>query len=280
MSKRQITKQVLSWQLPTAWVAPVVAALHASTARDLDGLEVFAGAKHLTAGCRSHGLLFETIEVQDGADQDVLTPAGLAKSISFLCRVKTRGLLWLGIPCSSWVFVGRSNAQRYFFHPEGNTNNEYTSRHNQIAEVGMNLAWLAHCLGVFFVIEQPSSSALFSWWPMLRTLFRCGCTRVSISLGSFGAPSQKSLVLHGTTPWLKDVQDASKSFRPQNPGKRQPLVQKKTIKLGIRISGKAHTLKKSGEYPPRFGDLIGQLQSKIHTQKKVRTRLFSIRDGL
>ena len=161
MSKRQITKQVLSWQLPTAWVAPAVAALHASTARDLDGLEVFAGAKHLTAGCRSHGLLFETIEVQDGADQDVLTPAGLAKTISFLCRVKTRGLLWLGIPCSSWVFVGRANAQRYFFHPEGNTNNEYTSRHNQLAEVGMNLAWLAYCLGVFFVIEQPSTSVLF-----------------------------------------------------------------------------------------------------------------------
>ena len=139
MSKKEIDRirrQVLSWQLPTAWVDLVVAALHASTARDLDGLEVFAGAKHLTAGCRSHGLLFETIEVEDGADQDVLTPAGLAKTISFLCRVKTRGLLWLGIPCSSWVFVGRSNAQRYFFHPEGNTNNEYTSRHNHLAEVG------------------------------------------------------------------------------------------------------------------------------------------------
>ena len=94
MSKKELRRLVLSWQLPTAWVALVVAAL-ASTARDLDGLEVFAGAKHLTAGCRSHGLLFETIEVQDGADQDVLTPAGLVKSISFLCRVKTRGLLCL-----------------------------------------------------------------------------------------------------------------------------------------------------------------------------------------
>ena len=223
-------------------------------------------------------IAFETIEVEDGADQDVLTPAGLAKTISFLCRVKTRGLLWLGIPCSSWVFVGRSNAQRYFFHPEGNTNNEYTSRHNQIAEVGMNLAWLAYCLGVFFVIEQPEQSVLFSWWPMQLTLFRCGCNRVSITLDSFGAPSQKSLVLHGTAPWLEDVQDASRSLRPQNRGKRQTLVHRKTIKLGIRITGKVKSLKKSEEYPPRFGDLIGQLQSKIHTQNKVRKRLFSIKD--
>ena len=161
MCKKEIRRRVLSWQLPTAWVALVVAALHASTARELDGLEVFAGTKHLTAGCRSHGLLFGTIEVEDGADQDVLTPAGLAKTISFLCRVKTRGLLWLRIPRSSWVTVARSKERRYFFHPEGNTNNEYTSRHNQLAEVGMNLAWLAYCLGVFFVIEQPSSSVLF-----------------------------------------------------------------------------------------------------------------------
>ena len=148
MSKKEIDRirrQVLSWQLPTAWVTLVVAALHVSTARDLDGLEVFAGAKHLTAGCRSHGLLFETIEVEDGADQDVLTPAGLAKTISFLCRVKTRGLLWLGIPCSSWVFVGRANAQRYCFHPEGNTNNEYTSRHNQLAEEWEAIANLSEC---------------------------------------------------------------------------------------------------------------------------------------
>ena len=69
MCKKEIRRRVLSWQLPTAWVDPVVAALHASTARDLDGLEVFAGAKHLTAGCRSHGLLFETIEVEDGANE-------------------------------------------------------------------------------------------------------------------------------------------------------------------------------------------------------------------
>ena len=65
MSKKEIRKRVLSWELPTAWVALVVAALYASPARDLDGLEVFAGAKHLTAGCRSHGLLFETIELEE-----------------------------------------------------------------------------------------------------------------------------------------------------------------------------------------------------------------------
>ena len=142
----------------------------------------------------------------------------------------------------------------------------------------MNLAWLAHCLGVFFVIEQPLTSALFAWWPMQRTLFRCGCNRVSITLDSFGAPSQKSLVLHGTAPWLEDVRDASKSLRPQNRGNRQRRVQHKTIKLGIRITGNAKTLKQSGQYPPRFGDLIGQLQSNIHTQNKARKRLFSIRD--
>ena len=46
-AEKEIRRRVLSWQLPTAWVDLVVAALHASTARDLDGLEVFAGAKHL-----------------------------------------------------------------------------------------------------------------------------------------------------------------------------------------------------------------------------------------
>ena len=161
------------------------------------------------------------------------------------------------------------------------------------------MAWLAYCLGVFFVIEQPSSSALFSWWPMQRMLFRCGCSRIAIMLYSFGAPTQKSLVLQGTAPWLEDVQDASKSFRSQNQGKRQALVEKKTTKLGIRvqgkkqalvenkttklgirINGKPNALKQSGEYPPRFGDLIGQLQSKTGTQNKVKIgkRLFSIRD--
>ena len=57
-------------------------------------------------------------------------------------------------------------------------------------------------LGIYFVIEQPLSSILFSYRPVREALQRAGACRVSFQLLVFGASSSKPLALHGTAPWL------------------------------------------------------------------------------
>ena len=105
-----LRKQVASWGLPPLWVPIVVGCLCATAAKDLHGVEIFAGAKAVANGFHDAGLHCATIELNDG--EDITTTAGLKLTISYICRCKEKALVWLGTPCSSWIFVGRSNAER------------------------------------------------------------------------------------------------------------------------------------------------------------------------
>ena len=63
-----LRKQVASWGLPPLWVSIVVGCLCATAAKDLYGVEIFAGAKAVANGFHDAGLLCATIELNDGDD--------------------------------------------------------------------------------------------------------------------------------------------------------------------------------------------------------------------
>ena len=279
-SRRHLRKQVHTWGLPAAWVPIVLACLLATTCPDLDGVEVFAGAKELTFGCRHYGLAFETIEKEDGDDQDLLTDAGLRKAIRFICRTKEKGLLWLGVPCSSWVFIGRSNSGRSLWRPQGNESLPYTQLHNSLASVALSLARLAFCLGIYYVIEQPSTSVFWSWLPTMELLCETAAQRISFNLSAFGADTQKRLVLHGTAPWLRQLQDFA-AARPSRPAQAESLVTTRVDPSGeTKVTGKRKRLKESQAYTAQFGRKVGALQSRLDVKRRPVARpLFSLMDG-
>jgi len=131
---------------------------------------------------------------------DITTLKGQEHAIKLLCRCHRGGLLWLGVPCSSWVFVGRANSGRFAWLPAGDTGRPYTRLHNHIATVAVDLARLAFFLGLVYVIEQPLTSVLYEWLPMVGLLGRTGARRVVVHMAAFGADTSKPMFgecLHG-----------------------------------------------------------------------------------
>ena len=256
-----LRKQVASWGLPPLWVPIVVGCLCATAAKDLYGVEIFARVKAVANGFHDAGLLCATIELNDG--EDITTTAGLKLTISYICRCKEKGLVWLGTPCSSWIFVGRSNAERYVWWPAGNTKKAYTRAHNNLAEISANLAWLAFCLGVYVMIEQPLTSCLFDYGPVFQKMFRIGLQRKAVHLDGFGAESQKPLQLHSNVPWLEELRRSSQ-WRHQFASPNVKLTTRRQNEHGVQVvTGKRAAMKDSSAYPAEFGKVVGRLHAQL-----------------
>eukprot|EP00974_Lingulodinium_polyedra_P031042 2987261-Lingulodinium_polyedra.AAC.1 len=58
-------------------------------------------------------------ELQDDAEQNILTERGLQLLTTWLCSLVLNGLLWLGVPCATWVALSRSTTKRSQFLPFG-----------------------------------------------------------------------------------------------------------------------------------------------------------------
>jgi len=304
LKKMDLQRKVASWNLREDWTPIVVECLLAAQGKDLYGLEIFAGEKAVANGLGRVGLVCATLELLDG--QDVAKPSGQRFAIRCLCRCHPCSLVWLGTPCSSWVFLGRSNAGRYTWFPAGDQNKEYTRTHNLLADISIDLSWLAFCLGLHVVIEQPLSSILFQYEPMKALLSKTQMQRTVVQLGNFGAASMKTLQLFGTVPWLAELRQENMRRQhahrhcdnPTGARKRasqeshleQKLTYETTDRLGrVRVTGKKLALKESSAYPPEFGRVVGELHRKTipissdacqgHACKG-KKRLFSIKDHL
>ena len=274
---KQLKEKVASWGLPARWLPIVLACLAASSDKDLSGVELFAGEKLIAAGLASQGLSCKTIELEDG--QDITTESGQKLAISYLCRCQQNSLIWFGTVCSSWVFVGRSNGGRYTWWPSGDTARPYTKAHNMLADITVDLAWLAFCLGLHVVIEQPLTSCLFDYPPMLKVVAKMAMERISVHLDGFGPTSMKPLQLYGTVPWLSKLQHSSR-WRHQFAQPMRTLTTHKTNALGsVCVTGKKKALKESSAYPKQFGRVIGELHGELLRPPR-RKRIFSLMDDV
>ena len=263
--------------MPARWLPIVLACRAASSDKDLSGVELFAGEKLIAAGLARQGLSCKTIELEDG--QDITTESGQELAISYLCRCQQNSLVWFGTVCSSWVFVGRSNGGRYTWWPTGDTTRPYTKAHNMLADITVDLAWLAFCLGLLVVIEQPLTSCLFDYPPMAKVVAKMALERISVHLDGFGSTSMKPLQLYGTVPWLSKLQHFSK-WRHQFAQPTRTLTTQKTNALGgTCVTGKSKALKESSAYPEQFGRLIGELHGELLRPPR-RKRIFSLMDDV
>jgi hypothetical protein len=70
----------------------------------LHAVELFSGVGCITRACRLEGLRCEPYDIDlDGKMHNMLTTRGFLYALCLVVRLDVNGLLWSGIPCSSWV---------------------------------------------------------------------------------------------------------------------------------------------------------------------------------
>lgn len=66
-----------------------------------------------------HGALRATYDIsQDAEMQNILTNRGFLMAVQLLRRVREHGLVFMGVPCSTWVFMnlGTSKCASWWLH--------------------------------------------------------------------------------------------------------------------------------------------------------------------
>ena len=157
----------------------------------LDALDVFAGTGNMAKSFRERGLACEEFEkLRGGVENDVLTPSGSDHLLGLLCRVSAKGVVWLGPPCSTWVWIARSHTKRNSADVNGDTSREDVQHANATAKfVGMFMR-LCHRLKVWYVVEQPKGSLLWQFESVAEALQATGARRTHVELGRVGASSE------------------------------------------------------------------------------------------
>lgn len=170
--------------------------------------------------------------------------------------------VWLGPPCSWWVFLSSSVHRRSTARPEGDTSHPFVRHHNCIAEFVASVIMTCTALGIFYVLEQPISSTFHLYKAVREALHITGAHAISIPLYKFGAPTTKFLHLFGTAPWLgrlKCIAGNIAAPRPQN-----TLY---TTDTHGRTTGKKEELLDSAAYPHAFCQVVAMLHQSHMRQR-------------
>ena len=190
---------------------------------------------------------------------DALSEEGLQILLSLVLRVAAGGLIWLGTPCSSWVALSRSFTKRSAFQPEGppvafrtQAQHDYLEKHNQLANISAFVIRTARALGIDYILEQPVSSLLFQYPPMVQALK--DCTSCHIWMSAFGADSPKPLMLKGSASQiLETIGEVSKQRRRKCPLQTH-LAKASVDSRGVkRFTGKRSLLQASSAYTREMG---------------------------
>ena len=109
-----LKRTLVKWQLPSWWVVlccDIYASLRTSD-KHINGVAVFAGEAALSQAYGKHVGPMKTFDVLHDSSQNSLTHCGIRLLLRWLLRVVPGGLLWLGVPCSTWVILSRASTGR------------------------------------------------------------------------------------------------------------------------------------------------------------------------
>ena len=260
---RAVDQEMDTWGLQTARVPPDWLAVvqhfrgeaRRPSAQRLHMVDVFAGAGGLRRAMEEKELRAFAFDVTVDSEHNILADGGLAVLLESIVRVLPGGLVWLGPPCSSWVWLSRAVTQRSFTNPGGDETRADVRVANRIAEVVAKITQVCDACGVYWVIEQPSTSLLWQYAPIHNILQKSTVRRVSVELGRVGAQSLKPLVLYGTAPWLVE-------FARDVRARPRPLALARLCRRrGRWVAGITGSLRRSAHYPPMFCSMVASRQA-------------------
>ena len=103
-------------------------------------------------------------------EEDLATIPGFMIAIQKVLRVRRGGLLWLGVPCSTFCWMAKSSHQRSSNCPLGR-DSEAVRLGNLLSCRAVLLLLIAAARGVYWFVEQPALSAL-EYFPYLDFAMR------------------------------------------------------------------------------------------------------------
>ena len=216
-----------------------------------DFCEVFAGVGHLTRELLRAGFSGTAYDCEFSAAHDLLQSAGVRLVLDALGCVKRRGLLWLGTPCSSFVVLCRAQSLRTAANSwHGDEHRPFVACGNALGELSSLLFFLAYCLSVWVVLEQPHSSCLPQMPSMSGVLRFSQAFKCTTYMGQFGGASMKQLQLWSTWPKIVGLERP----RPDCGGGDQLVVRD-----GHSFTGNKQLLEQSQIYTPCFGRSLARL---------------------
>ncbi len=132
--------------VPEEWRS-VVHWLHMEAQREsgaqFDFADIFAGSAHLNRAMHRAGMLSFAYDVTINANlHNILSDVGLTSLLSSLLRVKPGGVVWLGPPCSTWVWISRATYRRSRLNPSGDVSMRRVQEANRIVDIVVAKLWV------------------------------------------------------------------------------------------------------------------------------------------
>ena len=185
------------------FVFEAVSAFDASGApRDLTLFDFFSGRGEASKVFQAANYSSASFDIATDRRCDLTTCAGFSLALSLVLSLKVRGLIMAGPPCCLWKLLSSSVHKRKQNRPEGDETRLCVRMANLIVRNLAVLLKLATDRGVFWVIEQPSTSQMWFYQPLQQCLVACKAFRVYTWMGCFGHDLMKASVLWGTLPTL------------------------------------------------------------------------------
>ena len=232
--------------------------------------EVFCGWGIVFACCLRAGLASFYYDLDIGGRyHNILTGSGLLFLIQNLLTIVSGGCVWFGIPCSTWVWIARGHTHRTTANINGNTQRQDVCQANRMVDIIAELLELLVLRGVFYIIEQPSTSLVWCH-KKLRNHFRSKpkvhnalLKKHHVWLGYFGHHVFKSTTLVGIFPPLKTIYSKKrKSLKGAKEAWTRQVAKSGPKKGQLRVSG-GKDLKDTGRYPRKFGREIAKLIAQV-----------------
>ena len=115
---------------------------------------------------------------------------------------------------------------------------EYLNTHNALAIISSHLIRTAHAVSVRYIIEQPMSSLLYSFRPMLRALAATDAGSCAVPMAAFRGESPKPLILKGDSSILDKMRTLAIARSRHKSGATARL----TSSNNKHVTGKLHAL--------------------------------------
>ena len=153
---------------------------------DLGGhfFDFFSGVGQASKTFKAKGYKTHNFDILSGGD--LVTRTGFFAALAIFMSLVRGALVLLGPPCSLWVYMSNSFHGRRKHMAAGDLSKAAVRAANTLIRNVVFLLALGHYRGIFFLLEQPSSSPLrnYSWIRRLAEALRC--KKVHTWLKEFG----------------------------------------------------------------------------------------------
>ena len=233
--------------------------------RNKDLFELFSGSGGLSDAFENDGGRVTRFDMKnDPVQQNLCTVEGMALALMTVLSVVAGGLVWVGFPCTTMVWMARSAMRRTKAFPEGNCMRADVRDANFMAWYCAKLLYICHLRGVRYIIEQPATSVLWRLRPMVWLEEETYAGRVFGDLGVWGHSMTKPSVFKGTAWYMHKLGKTLTKIQKQAKDKKHVNSIRPNGKKQVR--GKKD-LKASEHYPKNMCKLISAAAMKRPMQE-------------